>query len=730
MKKYYAFFLALVMVLLCFVSCKNNTDNQDFSPVVTVDKPYSINGNVINATFYNCGIISPFKNIHFSEGKPLLYFDDSLQEYLDSEYFIPEGGVHDYVIVVNSNDNSSSVKYVLRIENIYVDKLYVEKVYDTQYAIGQVFDKNSVLVYSLDENGNKIEIKDYECTYSFEEEGTSTVEISVGRIKTEYLVTVSGTFVDILDQNMNSSSGARYEIVGNSAEIVDGKNVKGSFSVPESITYEGKSYVVSAIKDEAFMENKDINALQINSPVDIGESAFNDCSNLTYVDLCEGTTIGRFAFAYCTSLKTIVLPQDLDRIKDGTFTHCAQLALTELPSTITKIESQAFSFCESLTEIHIPQNTEYIGARAFKSCYSLKTLVCGAGLKEIGDGVFSDNPALEMLVLPGDVIVKDVNVIHGDDNITVYAGSTSMLIYHCNKNGIPFVKLKDNSSELIIKKKTFKLNDEIRDSEIGLILNTEDYLGFAPNFGLSYDFSVPGERTVSVKYGDYAATVNVFVEYKLNLAADTDESGNIYELDENTGKAYLKELNSSDNGTYILPTCVISGDNEYEVVGVKSGAIGNCKDLKKLFLHSNTVFLDERAISDCATLELIYFATPKGIAVKILDDNFTRLSGDFIILCSNVNATVMYNYVRTNNIKFAGLERDSLYITSTKSAQRLYEDGEEFNPEGFNIVYIDSDWNCIDLKPDEVNIRYDFGKSGIVEIEYKGKVATYVVTVI
>ena len=65
MKKYYAFFLALVLILLCFVSCKNNTDTQNFSPVVTVDKPYSINGNVINATFYNCGIIKKKKNIHF-----------------------------------------------------------------------------------------------------------------------------------------------------------------------------------------------------------------------------------------------------------------------------------------------------------------------------------------------------------------------------------------------------------------------------------------------------------------------------------------------------------------------------------------------------------------------------------------------------------------------------------------------------------------------------------------
>ena len=203
----------------------------------------------------------------------------------------------------------------------------------------------------------------------------------------------------------------------------------------------------------------------------------------------------------------------------------------------------------------------------------------------------------------------------------------------------------------------------------------------------------------------------------------------LYYTEFDSGKAYLSRLvENVEGGKYILPTSVISGEEEYEVVGVKSGAIKDCKNLSKMFLHSKTTVLEDNAISNCSTLKLLYFGTPKGIYVKMGEGNFEGLSEDFIILCSNVNATVMYNYVRTNNIKYAGLERDELYITSTKSATRLYSPGDKFDPTGFNIMYIDSDWNCIDLDPEEVEFSYDFTINNIVTVIYGEKTATYGVT--
>ncbi|MCR5456960.1 MAG: leucine-rich repeat domain-containing protein [Clostridiales bacterium] len=727
MKKTIAFIIAIVMALLCLCSCNQTPVIKDFSPILTVESPYSVSGNVISAVFYNCGIISPLKSITFSEGEAYIYYDEKKEEYLDSEYFIPELGLHDYNITVYSEDKTQSVSYVLRIHNITVKSLYIEPLYEKQYAIGEIFDRKSVLVYTIDDSGSRVGIDRYECDYSFSEEGTATVVISVGKIRTEMQVTVLGTFKDVLDDKKVSSTGAKYDIIDDHAILVDGSNVKGAFSLPESITYKGTDYPVTEIKNNAFSSNENITSVIIPHPVVIGESAFMECNSLVYASMCSGTEIGRFAFAYCVSLSSVVLPGDLKILQDGTFTHCSSLKISELPETLEKIESQVFSFCESIESMSLPQGTKYIGARSFKSCYSLTTMVCGAKLEEAGDGAFSDNPALKTLIISSNTNVKDDSVIYGDDQITVYAGSSSILIYFCNKSGIPFVKLKENSAQLLISKDRFSLNDEIRDSEIGLIINSEEYLGFAPNYGLSYDLSVPGDRVVKVNYEDYSSSVDVFVEYKVVLAGEEDEEGNIYEFD--SGKAYLSRLAENvEGGKYILPTSVIRGEEEYEVVGVKSGALNDCKNLSKMFLHSKTTLLEDNAISNCSTLKLLYFGTPKGIYVKMGEGNFEGLSEDFIILCSNVNATVMYNYVRSNNIKYAGLERDELYITSTKSATRLYSPGDEFDPTGFNIMYIDSDWNCIDLYPEEVEFSYDFTINNIVTVIYGEKTATYGVT--
>ena len=727
MKKKIAIVLVIFMVMLCFVSCSETKPIKDFSPIITVDEPYCISGNIITATFYNCGIISPLKSITFSEGQPYLYYDENKQEYLDSDYFIPEVGSHDYNITVYSEDKTQSVSYTLRINNITVREIFTEQVYEKQYAIGEIFDRKSVYVYTLDDNGNRVEIDGYDCDYSFDEEGTATVVISVGKIKTEMQVTVSGTFKDILDDKKVSSTGARYDVYEDHAVLVDGSNVKGAFSLPESISYKGTDYKVTEIKSNAFGGNSNLTAIIISNPVVIGESAFMECDSLAYASMCSGTEIGRFAFAYCVSLSSVVLPEDLKVLCDGTFTHCTSLKISELPDTLEKIENQVFSFCESIDSMSLPQGTKYIGARCFKSCYSLTTMVCGAKLEEVGDGAFSDNPSLKTLIISSKTMVRDDNVIYGDNQVTVYAGSSSMLIYYCSKSGTPSVKLKDNSSQLVVSKDRFQLNDEIRDSDIGFIINSDEYIGFAPNYGLSYDLSVPGDRVVKVNYGEYSSSVEVFVEHKVVLAGDMDENGNIYAFE--SGKAYLAKLaDTIEDGKYILPTSVISGEEEYEVIGVMSDAIKGCKNLTKMFLHSKTTVLEDNSISDCNTLSLIYFGTPKGTYVRIGEDNFKNLSEDFLILCSIVNATVMYNYVRSNNIKYAGLERNQVYITSTKSATRLYSEDDKFDPTGFNIMYIDSDWNCNMLTPDEVEFDYDFSQSNVVTVTYEGKTATYAVT--
>ena len=79
----------------------------------------------------------------------------------------------------------------------------------------------------------------------------------------------------------------------------------------------------------------------------------NQCSfdkiNLINNDKLEG--IGQFAFHNCTNLKSILLPECLDKICMYAFMYCDNLKEIRLPSTLTTIEKFAFHGCKNLTDI-------------------------------------------------------------------------------------------------------------------------------------------------------------------------------------------------------------------------------------------------------------------------------------------------------------------------------------------------------------------------------------------
>ena len=74
---------------------------------------------------------------------------------------------------------------------------------------------------------------------------------------------------------------------------------------------------------------------------EIGYGAFADCTALTNVDIPEGTEkIDDFAFAGCSSLTRVTLPASLLSIGENAFKGCENLTVT------VKASSYAEKYCE------------------------------------------------------------------------------------------------------------------------------------------------------------------------------------------------------------------------------------------------------------------------------------------------------------------------------------------------------------------------------------------------
>jgi hypothetical protein len=113
---------------------------------------------------------------------------------------------------------------------------------------------------------------------------------------------------------------------------------------------------------------------------------------LETVSLPAATTIGTGAFAFNSSLVSVSLPAAVT-IPNLTFSNCPSLVSVSLPKAET-IAQQAFQHCASLEAVSLPKVVSFGGGTGatsvFRECASLATISLGASLTTIPSGIFGD----------------------------------------------------------------------------------------------------------------------------------------------------------------------------------------------------------------------------------------------------------------------------------------------------------------------------------------------------
>ena len=100
-------------------------------------------------------------------------------------------------------------------------------------------------------------------------------------------------------------------------------------------------------------------------------------------DMIEGyTSIGDEAFAYCSAIKSITIPNSVTSIGDYAFEFCSSLTSIIIPNSVTRIGYFAFYDCSSITSITIPNSVTRIGDEAFNKCRNLKIVIIGDKIYE------------------------------------------------------------------------------------------------------------------------------------------------------------------------------------------------------------------------------------------------------------------------------------------------------------------------------------------------------------
>ncbi|MBQ6681845.1 MAG: leucine-rich repeat domain-containing protein [Prevotella sp.] len=179
----------------------------------------------------------------------------------------------------------------------------------------------------------------------------------------------------------------------------------GDINILATITYNKETYSVIAIDEHAFAYCTGLNSVIIPEGVtQIGQYAFKDCSNMTNIILPNNlTNIGEEAFNGCSSLTKINIPKSMTTINKWAFSGCG-LTSVDIPDHVMKINDYAFSDCSNLTSVTISEGVTSIGGHAFYNCSSLTNILIPNSVNSIGEGSFSQNYSLVSATIGNGVV--------------------------------------------------------------------------------------------------------------------------------------------------------------------------------------------------------------------------------------------------------------------------------------------------------------------------------------
>ena len=157
------------------------------------------------------------------------------------------------------------------------------------------------------------------------------------------------------------------------------------------------------------------------------------------------TSIGDYAFVYCSGLTKVTIPKSVSSIGVGAFGACSNLTKVIIAEGVTSIKDRAFEGCSSLTEVTIPKSVTSIGKMAFYQCEALATVYYG-GTQGDWDALKKNIGEKNDPLLSANIICKEKpKICKGGKEVKISNGAHEMRIHGKSYGTFTFAWVNDKA---------------------------------------------------------------------------------------------------------------------------------------------------------------------------------------------------------------------------------------------------------------------------------------------
>ena len=446
----------------------------------------------------------------------------------------------------------------------------------------------------------------------------------------------------------------------------------------------GETASVISIGESAF-QGTGLEEITLPATKEIARYAFENCSNLTKVDLPKVTTIDYSAFEG-TGLKEITLPATKE-IATYAFKNCSNLTKVDLPK-VTTIGESAFE-CTRLKDITLPATKE-IGESAFENCSNL-TKVDLPNVTTIGVSAF-EGTGLEEITLPATITSIGNYAFNGISYVTINTTKVPRLSGSLGENTIVLVPeealnayktadvWKDIASQIfaIGAKLDYEVKTTAQDNAPGLLQqldknNLNNIVSLKVSGTINgYDimlFRNKMDNLHNLDLSDADIVANPYEYYQGNCTQDSILGDNSFSKLDKLFSVKLpnsvNEINAAFNDCNNLTSVVLP-----EKLKWLNGTFKNCNKLKNVEFKS----CQSTGYSTFASCNSLKNITLPNNLVIIGNECFSESGLDSIVISNNVEEIGYGSFYKCRNLK---------YVSFPPSLKRI-------NPFAFYGCAIDS----------------------------------------